>query len=851
MRPLPPLALAFLLCIPAAAADPNAPAPELKAPDVASAASTMHATAAQESASRPLFLVKPTVPGHDLMGVFDGQLDKPYLLTATISRGVGENNLYSGSPIGNFLVAFRRNGDLLELYRLNTKYRAAPGSPEAQAVKDSYPDSLLGAVEISTYNASAHLMIVDAGQLFLTDLAGIHFAVAAAYDIPPQALKGIPGVSHVEKIAAFHANVEIETSYVFQPVVPVDSKTLPDSRTIPVAVRYSLSQLPDGQGFDERPSDPRVGFFSTNYRDYSAKELKNRLDPAVRLANHWRLEKTVPGAPVSDVKNPIVWWLDPAMPKEYRGAVKAGILAWNSAFEAIGLRHAMVVKEVDKDMTPDQRKNFNPADASYNVVRWFLGPDAGFAFGPSRVNPLTGQIYSATVMLSDQMSRLWDISTHPELASAIDKDVRPDATALAAIRAEGLTDAQKQDIVKQYLTSVVVHEIGHTLGLRHNFKGSRLYPLDKEGTDGLLSSSVMDYTPTNVPMKGQPQVYFQDKIGPYDRWAIAYGYKPLPQDPTKKAEALAKIAAQANSDPVLAYGNDEDAKGIDPDVQRFDLSSTPVRYSDSLVSRAQALWARSASGQIPRESMSGYDALVNGLDLYSRSVETLLPEIGGVRSDRRPIPEGGPHLAPVPAAEQTKALDFLSRRVFAPDAFQVPPALVLNASPDPLATSSGRGLINVPAVALSIQRRALAHLYSPAVMSRLVTAEQYAPASALPVSDLFTKIHDSVWSELAPPADPGLVGSVMNRLSGKQAPPVKIPLLRRQLERADVSALAALASDPGTPGDAAALARQELTRIASEAADAAGRAASPEVKAHLTDVARMAGEAAGAPIAQN
>ncbi len=847
MEYLKPLSLALILAVPAAA-KPAASAPELKMPALSATADKVQGDAAAMEAARPLFLLQD-VGEHHLMGLFAGQMDTPYLLSATISQGVGENGIYSGAPVQNFLISFRRVGDMIQIYRLNTQFRAAPGTPEAQGVKDSYPDSLLAAVKISTEIDSAHLVVVDADGLFLTDLADVRGMVANAYSLPERALAPIGGVSRLDKIASFHANMEVEASYVFQPQVPVESKTLPDSRTLPVTVRYSISALPDSKGFDQREADPRVGYFTTNYRDYSAARLKNQMDPLVQLANRWRLEKAVPNAPVSDVKNPIVWWIDPATPKEYRGAIKAGILAWNSAFEAIGLRNALVVKDPDTDMTKDQRAAFNPADASYNVVRWFLGPDAGFAYGPSRVNPLTGQIYSATVMLSDQMSRLWDISFKPDLANSIDKDVRPDPTALAAIRAQGLTDAQKADIVKQYLTSVVVHEIGHTLGLRHNFKGSRLYPLDQEGKDGLLSSTVMDYLPTNVPGKGQPKVYFQDKIGPYDYNAIKWGYQPLPQDPAQKAAALAHIASAVDTDPRLAYGTDEDVKGIDPDVQRFDFSSTPVAYADSLVARAQAQWKRAVSGT-PTQSMSGYDSLSSGLGLYSRSVETILPEIGGVRSDRRPISEGGPRLEPVPAAEQKTVLDFLTKKIFAADAFQVPAQLVLSASPDPMTAASGRGLINVPRVAVSIQSAALQHLYDPAMLNRLITAEQYAPATALKVSDLFAEIHASVWSELQKPQT-SLVGSVMSRLTGAKPAVVDIPLMRRQLERADVAALTALVTDPSAPGDATALAREELAQIASDAAAAAPRAASPEVAAHLADISRMAGQAAGASVASN
>jgi Met-zincin/Domain of unknown function (DUF5117) len=828
MKTLLAFAASLSLSLPAAA---QSRAPQLTAVGAFSGLAQARATAAQESADRPLFFVRKGKEG-EMMSVQSGQLDTPYLLTMTLAKGLAEHGFYSGMPLGNALVVFRRHGDVITLYQENTQFRAAPGTPEEKGVQESYPDVPLTAVKIATENAAVGDMLVSADALFHGDLAGVSAALAGAYGLPPQALHLVSG--RLLSISAHHDNVEAETYYVFAPAAPVDSQTLPDSRLLPLTVHYSLSVLPKPSGFDERPADPRIGYFTTDYRDYSAARLKNQFDPIVRLANHWRLEKTVPDAPVSDVKNPIVWWLDPATPKEYRAAVKAGILAWNAVFESIGLRNAIVVKEVDKDLTPEQQKRFDLNDASHNVVRWFFAPDAGFAEGLSRVNPLTGEIYSATVMLSDQMSRVWDGILQPNLLSKIPADVRPNPALLTALEAQGLTSAQKADIVKQYLTAVVVHEIGHTLGLRHNFKGSLLHSLADEGKDGNLSSSVMDYLPINIPGKGQPKIYFQTHPGPYDYFAIKYAYKPLPSDPAQKAAALKAIADEANGNKTLAFGTDEDVKGIDPDVQRFDFSNQPIRYADETIDRAQALWKRAAVAATPAVLPPPRTALESGLSLYERSVESVLPEIGGVRSDRRPVDEGGPTMTPVPASQQLAALDFLSRRVFSAKAFAVPPELVLRAAPDPLEASAGNALPDVPGVALSIQELALRHIYDPATLRRLTTAEEIEPKTALTVGRLFETVRRSIWSEL------GTTGTVT------------IAPLRRQLQRADVAALAAVTTTPGEPDDAVALALSELSDIASSAQAAETRASGPEVKAHLAEIARLAGKAAsGGALARN
>ena len=832
MEPSRALALALALVSPAAAQ--TAAAPELTGTGTP-ALSSARAVAAADAAARPLFFVREK-EGRHLLTIYSGQLDKPFLFSATISRGLGEKGVYSGAPLEHFLFTFRRVGNQIQFVRLNTDFRAAPGSPEAAGVKVAYPDVPLAAVAIATENAATGSMTFPAEGLFLDDLTDVKAMVASAYKTEPAAMQYIKTMTRLEHMAAFHPNVEIEVSFLFKPPTAIDSGTQSDGRFLPVAVRYSLSVL-GADGFDERPLDPRVGAFPTSITDYSDPALKDKAVPIRRLAEHWRLEKVDPGAAISDVKKPIVWWIDETTPKEYREAIRAGILAWNEAFEASGLSHVMVVKEVDKDMSPAERANFNPADASYNMVRWMLGPDAGFAFGPSRADPRTGEIYSATVMLGYQMSRPWDTSTKLAVASARRvEDFGPDPDVMAALQSQGLSPEEKDKVVQQYLTWAVMHEIGHTLGLTHNFEGSRLLGLDEMGKDGLLSSTVMDYLPTNIPAPGKPKVYSQTKAGPWDKFVLEYLYKPMSADPVQKAQALRQIARRADSDPALAYGPDSDLKGINPDIQRFDFSREPVRYADQMIDRAEKLWGRAANGFVPEVTPPPFTALTLGVDTYDHAVESVLPLIGGVRSDRRPADEGGPRLSPVPAAEQSSALNFLSRRVFAADSFAVPPALVLNAAPDPLEDSSGHGLPDVTAAALSLQRQALDHLYDPAVLQRLAVDEQTEPATAFKTSALFETVRRSIWSETQP-------RSAWTPFGAKKR--VDISPLRRRLQRAHLDALVKVVRSAASPADAAALARADLAAIARDAGRAEARAVDPTVKAHLAEIVRLAGRDSG------
>ena len=754
------------------------------------------------------------------------QLERQYLMGATIEQGTGERGVFSAMQEDSFIISFHWAGGKIQVLRKDTSHRAAPGTPEAKAAERSYPPSVIATLPVvSSGPAGGGLFAIPAEALFLEDILDIGGALKKAYP-GSEDLHLSPEESTLGSLVAFPSNLEARSELLFVRSSQRGSE-LPDSRRIAIRIGYSITELP-ADGFETRPGDARVGYFQTEYRDYSRSDLKDKLDPYVRLANRWRLEKKDPAAPISEPKKPITYWIDETVPESYRPAIKAGVLAWNAAFETIGFKNAIVVKEVDKDMAPQERASFDPANAAYSMVRWFMGKDAGFAIGPSRVNPITGEIYNASVSISDSMARfLADESAIVPAKNALKGDdaymessAAKARAALSALEARGnLSPAERERFKQEYLTHVIAHEIGHTLGLRHNFKGSSVVSNDKLGENGLISGSVMDYLPANVTPSGKQQgPYYQTKVGPYDMWAIEYGYKPMPKDPSARSNALSEIAMRSAKNPMLAYGTDEDAYGADPDSQRFDLGADPLAFANGRAELARSLWKRleadssSPGTDLRRQFMTGYENYMSGVD-------AALPLIGGVRSGRQSTGEA---YRPVSAAEQRQALAFLNKEVFSGKPVAPSPELVRRMGQDRSAEGRPSSPLPIDALNSNLQETALREVLSVQTFSRL--AERAAittdPKDAFGPRDVLASVQSGVWSEI------------------RGEKPANIGAARRELQRRDAAIVVELMSDENMPGDARAAVRGEITSLSSHIDKALknGKTLDRDTRLHLKDI---------------
>jgi hypothetical protein len=785
------------------------------------------------------------------------QFDKPIFMTVNMPNGIGERGVY-GSQMGfSQLVVFHRVGNLVQMIAKNTGFGAKGGTPQALAVSQAFSDSLLAiAPVVSGAHPQNHSILIEANNLLLGDIPGFTTRLEAAFRLAyvmDARNSSFLTVRSDDTMTGFQVNAHYYVPRIpapppVTPAVPLaiasPPTTLPDPRSMFLGFYYSFMPLP-AQPMHGRLADDRIGHFVSTSQDFSDDVTPTT---AVHLVERWRLEKQDPAQELSEPKQPIVYWLDANIPEKYRESVRQGVLAWNAAFERIGFKNAIVVKQ------QTEADRFDTMDARHASVRWYFGSDAGLAIGPRQVDPRSGEILDADIAMSDVFARGArrlvgedGMSLQPppvgqeSRCDYLDESAQEMGFAMGLLEARGeleMGSPEADAVAQAYVRSVIMHEVGHTLGLRHNFRSSTIYSLkelqDPEFTKkNSLAGSVMDYTPFNLSLKGEKQgEYVASALGPYDYWAIEYAYKPL-EAAQEKAE-LAKIAARSN-EPQLAFGTDQDAGGFnsDPDVNAFDLGSDPLAYFQRRLTMSRELWDRIESRTLkPGES---YETLRRGFDYgfqqFARTMPVVVKYVGGVTYLRDHAGTGRATFTPVPLPRQREALRMLTNSLFKSDSFKFTPAMISRLAPDHFDTR-GRSDVSVSQRVLFLQAAALDQLMSDGVAVRLLDSQEKLDdrKQALSLDELYSTVQNAVWSELK---------------NGKD-----INGMRRNLQREHLKRVAAtlLRGSPATPADARSLQRENALKLQREIRAAMGKPLSREAKAHLSESYETLSQALKAPM---
>ncbi len=708
-------------------------------------------------------IYQDTVTGALQMVVKKDQIGKEFIYWSVTDEGALPAGSFRGAFGPNKVFVVRKNFNKIEFVTQNTSFYFNPDSPLSRASDANISPGLLASIEIASTDTATGEYLIKANDLFLTE---------TLRQVKPSPRPG-PAAStsfklgtlskdktHVVSVKSYPLNTDVVVEYVYVNPAPTNGggPEITDARNVSLKIQHTFIEMPDND-YQARFADPRVGYFTDQVTDLTSTSVTPWRDQVHR----WNLVKKNPGAAMSDPVEPITWWIENTTPVELRPAIREGALRWNKAFETAGFTNAVVVKEQPDTATWDA------GDLRYNVLRWTASPNPPFGgYGPSFVNPRTGQILGADVMLEFifvtnrlQQSELFEYAGQALNMPEDDSDQyactaqaymqQQAAFGASVLQMLGASEVEMNAYIYDAVVFLVLHEVGHTMGLNHNMKASQLLSPAQLQDSALVaalgvSGSVMDYHAANVPPPGGKRApVFDTRTGSYDDWAIEFAYRPALADPTAEAARMTALLNRS-TEPQLAFGNDADdmrspARGIDPRVMVGDLSNDALTWAEGRMILSDTL-LKGLDARYPKPGEDYATLRVAYLRTTGEKMNAAVVAsryVGGVYVSRGVDgqPDAGRPFTPVSLAEQKRAMNLLRTRFFAPDAWNASPALLAELQ-QPRRGFSGPGNPPLHARVLTAQRGVLAFMLAPQVQARLTDSRLYGNeySAAQMMSDL-------------------------------------------------------------------------------------------------------------------
>ncbi len=670
----------------------------------------------------------------------DSLIGREMLMVSRIAKAA-DKLAYGGENLHNQVMRW----DLLDkniLLRVVSYNNVANDSlPIYQSVQNSNFEPIVMSFPLQAMSEDSSAYVINVTELYNTDVPALNISSSIKERYKISSLD--KSRSFITSVKSFPINIEARHIMTYKAAKPPSNAT---TGSISVEINNSLVLLPK-EPMQPRIYDQRVGWFTTSQIDFGLDAQKATKQTYIR---RWRLEPSDMEAfkrgELVKPKQQIVYYIDPATPMKWRPYLKQGVEDWQKAFEAAGFKEAIIAKDPP---SPEEDPDWSPEDARYSVIRYFASQTQN-AYGPNVQDPRSGEIIESDIGWYHNVMNLLRNWYFIQTAAA-----NPLARALEF----------DDEVMGRLIRYVSAHEVGHTLGLPHNFGSSAAYPVDSLRSPTFTAEfgttpSIMDYARFNyIAQPGDEVTNFYPIVGPYDVYAIRWGYRPIPEagSPQEEKPILHEWILEHEGDPIYRFGR-QTTTPIDPRSTRESLGDNAMAASAYGLANLKIIvdnlleWT-AVEGEDYDDLNEMYMQVVAQWDRYMGHV---LANIGGIYETYKAVgQEEGPVYEPVPAELQIEALQFLHENSFA-----TPKWLM---SQEILSKFEAAGVIERTR---KHQEDLLEELLNPSRLARLIESEAVVGEEAFGIVEMFDRLQNGLFAEV-------------NRRRG-------IEVFRRNLQRAYV-----------------------------------------------------------------